>query len=100
MKDFEFKSKEIPRRIPDSGFYQVELKEYPRLTIAITDLNKRAALEDFNLPKKAFNVTDGEGTNYNYEIAIVHVEDENVSQQELENTIDECWDWLLSDYLL
>lgn len=101
MKDFEFATKHIPRQAHDSGFYHVEMLNYPKATLAIIDLHRRSRLDvTYNLPRKEYNLTDGEGTHYHYEIVMIYVEEENVNWEELEKAVEECWDWLLSHYLL
>lgn len=100
-KEFEIISGGRPGHPGNEGFFHAELKEYPRCTIAITDLQAKEGLLSFlDSPRKIYDVTDGEGTRYHYEIVVIHVEDENVKSSELDNIIEECWDWLLSYYLL
>lgn len=96
MKEFE-----IISYVEGSGVYQVELRDFPRCTIAITDLSIHTAYPRVGqLPRLVQNVTDGENTNYHYEIAVISLEDEHAGYDELKDAIEECWDWFLSYHLL
>lgn len=100
-KNFERTSREAPGDVNDNGLYQIELLDYPKSTFAIINLHLSPPLDvSYGLPRKEYNVTDGEGTNYYYEVVMIHIEDENVKREELENAVGDCWDWFLTHYLL
>lgn len=101
LYNFEFiDDRRMPGEEDDTGTYPVQCLDYPRCDMLITELSTRPVVDDA-LAAREFDQTDGEGSPYQYQVAILSVsEDEKPTEQVLDQVICRCWHWWLSCYLL
>ncbi|MGN6491182.1 MAG: hypothetical protein ACTHLE_04240 [Agriterribacter sp.] len=93
------------RRAPggdrDTGTYPVTHDDYPKCLLNIVDLSSRPAIDPLNcLFSKIYDQTDGVGSNYHYQVAIIYlIENKDVPTADLQELVEYCWDWWLGYYL-
>lgn len=102
---FDITSK-APGDEKSNGFYTIQCDD-PKVTLGIIDLAMHPdALEGDeeygskdDVPAKEFKVTDGIGSTYHYKV-YVSLDEGDLLYEELQEIVDDCWDWFLTWHLL
>lgn len=101
-KYFEFTDERRgPGKDRDTGNYPILHEDYPRCILQIVDLSIHPAIEPGNyLYSITYDQTNSIGDHYHYQVAITEVsENKIVSEEELKELTEYCWDWWLSYFL-